>query len=245
LENRNATAAVIGAGDFIGAAIAKKFASEGFTVFAGRRHGDKLAPLVAEIEAAGGRVVGRSLDARKEEQITAFLQDADMAAPLEVCIFNVGANVNFPLLETTERVFRKVWEMACYAGFLTGREAARLMLPRGRGNIFFTGATAGMRGGIGYTAFASAKFGLRAVAQAMARELGPKNIHVAHLIIDAGVDTEWVRQRRIEALGPNALDDPDLLMPPASVAASYWQLSQQPKSAWTFALEIRPFGEKW
>src|SRR5882757_5602098 len=113
LENRNATAAVIGAGDFIGAAIAKKFASEGFTVFAGRRHGDKLAPLVGEIEAAGGRIVGRSLDARKEEEITAFLQDADATAPLEVCVFNIGANVNFPLLETTERVFRKVWEMAC------------------------------------------------------------------------------------------------------------------------------------
>ena len=143
MEYRNAAAAVIGAGDFIGAAIAKKFASEGFTVFAGRRHGDKLAPLVAEIEVAGGRVVGRSLDARKEEEIMTFLHDAEAAAPLEVCVFNIGANVNFPVLETTERVFRKVWEMACYAGFLTGREAARLMLPRGRGNIFFTGATAG------------------------------------------------------------------------------------------------------
>ena len=131
---------------------------------AGRRHGDKLAPLVAEIEAAGGRVVGRSLDARKEEEITAFLHDADMAAPLEVCIFDVGANVNFPLLETTERVFRKVWELACYAGFLASREAARLMVPRGRGSIFFTGATASLRGGSGYAAFASAKFGLRAVA---------------------------------------------------------------------------------
>ena len=135
--------------------------------------------------------------------------------------------------------------MACYSGFLAGREAAGLMLRRGKGNIFFTGATASLRGGSGYAAFASAKFGLRAVAQAMARELGPKNIHVAHLIIDSGVDTEWVRQRRIEALGPNALDDPDLLVPPASVAASYWQLYQQPKSAWTFELEIRPFGEKW
>jgi NAD(P)-dependent dehydrogenase (short-subunit alcohol dehydrogenase family) len=184
LENKDPSVAVIGAGDFIGAAIAKKFASERFTVFAGRRHGDKLAPLVGEIEAAGGRIVGRSLDARKEEEITAFLQDADATAPLEVCVFNIGANVNFPLLETTERVFRKVWEMACYAGFLTGREAARLMLPRGRGNIFFTGATAGMRGGIGYAAFASAKFGLRAVAQSAARELGPKGIHVAHVVIE-------------------------------------------------------------
>jgi NAD(P)-dependent dehydrogenase (short-subunit alcohol dehydrogenase family) len=142
-------------------------------------------------------------------------------------------------------VFRKVWEMACYSCFLAGREAAKLMLPRGQGNIFFTGATASLRGGPGYAAFASAKFGLRAVAQATARELGPKNIHVAHLVIDSGVDTEWVRQRRIEALGPNALDDPNLLMPPKSVAESYWQLYQQPRSAWTFELEIRPFGEKW
>ena len=118
-------------------------------------------------------------------------------------------------------------------------------LPRGKGNIFFTGATASLRGGVGYAAFASAKFGLRAVAQATARELGPKNIHVAHLIIDSGVDTEWVRQRRIEALGPNALDNPDALMPPSSVAESYWLLYQQPRSAWTFELEIRPFGEKW
>src|ERR1700749_5108502 len=154
MENRDATAAVIGAGDFIGAAITKKFAAEGFTVFAGRRKGEKLGPLVAEIEAAGGRVIGRSLDARKEEESTTLLQDAEAAAPLEVCIFNIGANVNFPLLETTERVFRKVWEMACYAGFLTGREAARLMTARGEGKIFFTGATASLRGGVGYAAFA-------------------------------------------------------------------------------------------
>src|ERR1700746_1119246 len=245
MQKRNATVAVIGAGDYIGAEIVKKFAAEGFTVFAGRRNGEKLEPLVKEVEAAGGSIVGRSLDARKEEETTAFLNDADKHAPLEVCIFNVGANVNFPILETTDRVFRKVWEMACWAGFLAGRESARLMLPRGSGNIFFTGATASLRGGTGYAAFASAKFGLRAVAQAAARELGPNNIHVAHLIIDAGVDTEWVRQRRIEALGPNALDNPDLLMPPSSVAEAYWQLYQQPKSAWTFELEIRPFGESW
>jgi hypothetical protein len=239
--------AVIGAGDFIGAAIAKKFASEGFTVFAGRRQGEKLAPLVAEIEAAGGRVIGRSLDARKEEEITAFLQDADATAPLEVCVFNIGANVNFPLLETAERVFRKVWEMACYAGFLTGREAARLMLPRGRGNIFFTGATAGMRGGIGYTAFASAKFGLRAVAQSAARELGPNGIHVAHLVIDAGVDTAWVRERIKEREGETALANLDSgrLMRPASVAEAYWQIYQEPRDAWSFEREIRPSAEKW
>jgi hypothetical protein len=247
MEHRNATAAVIGAGDYIGAAIAKKFAAEGFIVFAGRRSGDKLAPLVADVEANGGRIFARSLDARKEDDITAFLQEAERRAPLEVCIFNIGANVNFPLLDTTERVFRKVWEMACYSGFLTGREAARHMLPRGRGCIFFTGATASLRGGIGYAAFASAKFGLRAVAQSAARELGPKNIHVAHLIIDGGVDTAWVRDRIKEREGEDALKnlDPTRLMQPAAVAEAYWQLYQQRPDAWTFEQEIRPFGEKW
>src|SRR6516164_239969 len=247
MEQRNATAAIIGAGDYIGGAIAKKFAAEGFMVFAGRRNGEKLAPLVAEVEAAGGRIVARSLDARKEDEVAAFLRDADQRAPLEVCIFNVGANVNFPILETTDRVFRKVWEMACYAGFLTGREAARLMLPHGRGAIFFTGATASLRGGVGYAAFAAAKAGLRAVAQSAARELGPKNIHVAHLVIDAGVDTAWVRERIKAREGDDALRslDPNRLMNPASVAKAYWQLYRQPRDAWTFEMDIRPFGEKW
>ena len=247
MQQRNASAAVIGAGDFIGAAIARKFAAEGFAVFAGRRHGEKLAPLVAEIGAAGGRAVGRALDARKEGEVAAFLQDADRAAPLEVCVFNIGANVNFPLIETTERVFRKVWEMACYAGFLSAREAARLMLPRGRGNIFFTGATAGLRGGPGYAAFASAKFGLRAVAQSAARELGPQGIHVAHLVIDAGVDTAWVRERIRGREGEAALANlaPGRLMRPVAVAEAYWQIYREPPDAWSFEREIRPFAEKW
>ena len=238
--------AIVGAGDFIGSAIARTFAAAGYAVHGGRRNGEQLQPLEAEIAAAGGRFTGHTLDARSEDAIAAFLDAANPAdAPLEAVIFNIGANVQFPLLDTTERVFRKVWEMACWAGFLAGRESARLMVPRGKGNIFFTGATASLRGGSGFAAFASAKFGLRAVAQSMARELGPKNIHVAHLIIDSGVDTAWVRERREQLWGKEALDNPDLLMPPASVAASYWQLYQQPRSAWTFELEIRPFGEKW
>jgi NAD(P)-dependent dehydrogenase (short-subunit alcohol dehydrogenase family) len=239
---RNATVAVVGAGDFIGSEIAKRFAREGFIVCLGRRNGEKLDPLVREIEAAGGRATARSLDARKEEDVAAFLQAADDLAPLEVCIFNIGANVQFPLIETTERVFRKVWEMACYAGFLTVREAARIMLPRRTGKIFVTGATAGLRGGSGYAAFASAKFGLRAVAQSAARELGPQGIHVAHLVIDAGVDTAWVRER-MAASGR----DPDarVLMKPSSVAETYWTLYQQPQDAWTFELDMRPAGETW
>jgi NAD(P)-dependent dehydrogenase (short-subunit alcohol dehydrogenase family) len=124
MESRHATVAVIGAGDYIGGAIVKRFAAEGFTAFVGRRNGEKLQPLLQEIEDAGGRAFGRSLDARQEADITAFLQEADREAPLQVCIFNIGANVNFPLLDTTERVFRKVWEMACYSGFLTGLPVA-------------------------------------------------------------------------------------------------------------------------
>jgi hypothetical protein len=249
MEPRNASVAVVGAGDHIGAAIARRFAAEGYTVFCGRRNGEKLRPLVAEIEGAGGVCVGRSLDARQEEQVARFLADADAAAPLEVVVFNIGANVNFPLLDTTERVFRKVWELACHAGFLTGREAARVLLRHGRGSIFLTGATASVRGGVGYAAFASAKFGLRAVAQSMARELGPRNIHVAHLVIDSGVDTAWVRGRIAEriAADPSAAErlEPGRLLSPATIAETYWQLHRQPRDGWTHELDIRPSRETW
>lgn len=240
VTTRHASVAVIGAGDYIGAAIVRRFAAEGYLVFAGRRNGDKLEALRLEIDAAGGRLVTRSLDARDEDRVVAFLAEAESTAPLEVCIFNVGANVNFPLLETTSRVFRKVWEMACFGGFLAAREAARHMLARGAGSIFFTGATAGLRGGSGYAAFASAKFGLRAVAQSAARELGPQGIHVAHLVIDAGVDTAWVRER----MGGKPVLSGQLMRPEA-VAESYWALHQQPRDAWTFEQEIRPHAEKW
>ena len=237
---RQARVAIIGAGDYIGAAIARRFAAEGYLVFAGRRNGEKLENLRQEIEAARARIVTRSLDARDEHQVIAFLAEAERAAPLEVCIFNIGANITFPLLETTSRVFRKVWEMACFAGFIAGREAARHMLTRGHGSIFFTGATAGLRGGSGYAAFASAKFGLRAVAQSAARELGPLGIHVAHLVIDAGVDTAWVRER----MGDKPVQAGQLMRPEA-VADAYWALHGQPRDAWTFEQEIRPFAEKW
>lgn len=243
-SRRNATVAIVGAGDYIGAEIAKKFAAEGYTVFVGRRNADKLEPLRQEILAAGGDVQARGLDARDEEQMIAFFEEAERTAPLEVAIFNIGANVRAPLVETTSRVFRKVWEMACFAGFLSGREAARHMLARGRGSIFFTGATAGLRGGKGYAAFASAKFGLRAVAQAAARELGPQGIHVAHLVIDSGVDTAWVRERIRESAASGAPSN-RVLMRPAAVAEAYWSLHEQPSDAWTFEHEIRPAGEPW
>ena len=239
-------ALVVGAGDFIGSAIARRFAAGGYTTAVGRRHAEKLEPLVAEIEAAGGRARAFALDAREEENVQKVFESIERElGPLEVMIFNVGANVSFPILETTSRVFRKVWEMACFGGFLCGREAAKHMLPRQRGSIFFTGATASVRGGKGFGAFASAKSGLRALAQSMARELGPQNLHVAHLVIDAGVDTAWVRERIREAgRDPEALPE-GTLMNPASVAEAYWMLHQQPRDAWTFELDLRPHRESW
>ena len=240
------TCLIIGAGDYIGAAIAKRFAAGGFTVCLGRRGGEKNAPLVAEIEAAGGTAYSFSVDAREEQQVVSCLETIEEeGGHLDLVIFNVGGNVSFPLIDTTERVFRKVWMMACLGGFLTGREAAKHMLPRGKGSIFFTGATASMRGGAGFSAFASAKFGLRALAQSMARELGPQGIHVAHLVIDSGVDTEFVRARITQAGGDPETLPPDTLMRPESVADAYWQLHHQARDGWTHELDLRPFAEKF
>lgn len=237
---------IVGAGDYIGAAIARRFAAGGFIVCLGRRNGEKNDELVREIEAAGGQAYAYSLDAREEAQIVErFASIEKEFGPIEVMISNTGGNVKFPILETTERVFYKVWKMACLTGFLSGREAAKYMLPRNRGSIFFTGATASLRGGSGFAAFSSAKFGLRALAQSMARELGPENIHVAHLIIDSGVDTAFVRDR-IKERGDDPNDLPaDSLMNPESVAESYWMLHHQSRDAWTHEMDIRPFAEKF
>ena len=237
---------VVGAGDYIGSAIAKRFARGGFTVCMGRRRGELLEPLVEEIKAEGGTAHGYTMDARDEDSTAAvFKQIEDEVGPIEIVVFNVGGNVRFPIRETTARVFRKVWEMACFAGFFTGREAARYMVPRGRGSIFFTGASASMRGREGFAAFASGKAALRALAQSMARELGPENIHVAHLVIDSGVDTAFVRERLAQAGEDVDNLPPDTLMDPASVGEAYWMLHHQSRDGWSFELDMRPFGEKW
>lgn len=234
---------VVGAGDATGGAIAKRFAREGYIACMTRRNADKLQPLVDEIRAAGGEAHGFGSDARKEESVVALIEQIERdIAPLEVAIFNIGANVRFDITETTARVYYKVWEMACFGGFLMGREAAKVMLPRGRGSIFFTGATASLRGRAGYAAFAGAKHALRALAQSMARELGPKGIHVAHPIIDGAIDTEFIRETFPERY---ALKEQDGIVNPEHIADMYWMLHQQPRDAWTHELELRPWLENW
>lgn len=234
---------VVGAGDALGGAIARRFAREGYAAVIVRRHADQLEPLAAAIREAGGDAHPFGVDARQEGQMVALFDKVEAEiAPVEVCVFNIGANVRFPIVETTSRVFLKVWEMACFSGFLAGREAARVMTPRGQGTILFTGATASLRGRDGFAAFASAKHGLRAVAQSMARELGPKGVHVAHTIIDGAIDTAWIAENFPERYAQKAQDG---ILNPEHIADAYWALHVQPRDAWTHELDLRPWTEAW
>lgn len=236
-------AIVIGAGDALGGAIARRFAREGFEAVIVRRAADRLEPLAEQIRAEGGIAHPFGVDARQEDQMVALFERVETEiGPAEVCVFNIGANVRFPIRETTARVFFKVWEMACFSGFLAGREAAKHMAPRGRGTIIFTGATASVRGREGFAAFASAKHGLRALAQSMARELGPQGVHVAHTIIDGAIDTAWIRENFPER---HALKGQDGILNPEHIADAYWSLHAQPRDSWTHELDLRPWMEAW
>jgi NAD(P)-dependent dehydrogenase (short-subunit alcohol dehydrogenase family) len=237
------TALIIGCGDDTGTAIARAFAREGLHVCLSRRprHADKLETLAKSIRANGGLASACPVDARDEDAMIDLFKSIETdIGPLAVVIFNIGANVRFSITETTTRVFRKVWEMATFAGFLTGREAAKHMLPRGHGTIIFTGATASLRGGSGFSAFAGAKFALRALAQSMARELGPKNIHVAHVVIDGAIDTNFIREVLPDV---DAKREQDAILNPDHVAANYVMLHNQPRTAWTQELDLRPWSE--
>lgn len=232
---------VVGAGDATGGAIARRFAREGYIACVTRRSADKLAPLVAQIEAAGGKAVPFGSDARNEDEVIKLVEHIEREiAPIEAAVFNVGGNVRFGITETTTRVYTKVWEMAALAGFLMGREVAKVMLPRERGSIFFTGATASLRGRDGFAAFAGAKHALRALAQSMARELGPKGIHVAHLVIDGAIDTAFIRDTFPERY---KLKEKEGIVNPDAIAEAYWQLHIQPKNAWTHEMDLRPWME--
>jgi NAD(P)-dependent dehydrogenase (short-subunit alcohol dehydrogenase family) len=236
---------VIGAGDGLGGGIARAFAREGLVACVTRRprHLDQLQSLVGAIEAEGGKAHAFGVDARVESEVVGLVDEIEReVGPLEVVVFNIGANVRFPVVETTVQVYTKVWEMACFAGFLAGREAARVMGPRGRGAILFTGATASLRGGAGFSAFAGAKFGLRALAQSLAREMGPKGVHVAHIAIDGMIDGAFIRGLVPDAAERVARDE---ILKPDEIAKNYVWLYRQQRSAWTHEMDLRPWAEKW
>ena len=236
---------MVGAGDGLGAAIARAFSRQGLTVVVTRRsrHLPELEALAQQMRSAGAQAHAFGLDARNEDEVAGLFNRIEAEiGPLEVVVFNIGANVRFSVIETTARVFSKVWEMACLAGFLTGREAARVMAPRQKGSILFTGATASLRGGAGFSAFASAKNGLRALAQSLAREMGPKGLHVAHVVIDGAIDGAFTRERLPDAADRFARQE---ILDPEEIARNYVWLHNQGRSAWTFELDLRPWTEPW
>jgi NAD(P)-dependent dehydrogenase (short-subunit alcohol dehydrogenase family) len=234
---------VVGAGEGTGGAIARRFAREGFVACVTRRSGDKLAPLVAQITEAGGRAQAFGCDARREEEVVALVDRIEReVAPIEVFAFNVGANVPSSILEQSAQKYMKIWEMACFAGFLSAREVAKRMVARQRGTILFTGATASVRGAAGFAAFAGAKHALRALAQSMARELGPRGIHVAHVVVDGAIDTAFIRDNLPSVYEKKSEDG---ILDPDHIADNYWHLHAQPRDAWTHELDLRPWSEKW
>ncbi|MDI3355929.1 SDR family oxidoreductase [Pseudomonas sp. UYIF39] len=241
--NNKKVVLVVGAGDATGGAIAKRFTQEGFVACVTRRSADKLQPLVDAIKADGGDAHGFACDARKEEDVIALVEQIEsQIGPIEAFVFNIGANVPCSILEETARKYFKIWEMACFSGFLNAREVAKRMAKRQRGTILFTGATAGLRGASGFAAFAGAKHGIRALAQSMARELGPMNIHVAHVVVDGAIDTDFIRESFPEKY---ATKDQDGILNPEHIAENYWYLHSQPRDAWTFELDLRPWNERW
>jgi NAD(P)-dependent dehydrogenase (short-subunit alcohol dehydrogenase family) len=235
-------ALVIGAGDYLGSAILKRFAREGFHAVGTRRRGD-IETFVKEIEAEGGMATGLHSDTRNEEEVVALIDKIENdIGPIEVFVYNVGGNVMFPILETTTRIYTKVWEMCALGAFLAGREVTRKMVERERGTIIFTGATASVKGSAGYSAFAGGKHAMRALAQSMARELMPKNIHVGHVVIDGPIDTEFTRERFPDLVAARPKDG---LLQPEDIAECYWAIYAQKRSAWTFELDVRPYVEPW
>ena len=242
-SNNNKVVLVIGAGDATGGAIARRFAREGYIACVTRRSADKLQPLVDSIRAEGGQAHGFASDARKEEDVTALVEQIEREiGPIEAFVFNIGANVPCSILAETARKYFKIWEMACFSGFLTGQAVARRMVTRGRGTLLFTGATAGLRGAANFAAFAGAKHGIRALAQSMARELGPRNIHVAHVVVDGAIDTDFIRDTFPDIY---ARKEQDGILDPEHIAENYWFLHSQPRDAWTFELDLRPWMERW
>jgi NAD(P)-dependent dehydrogenase (short-subunit alcohol dehydrogenase family) len=237
---RTALIVGVGASQGLGAASARRFAREGLHVVIAGRTAEKLRQVAAELAAAGGSVETVTGDGSVEADAARFVAAAEARGPLALVLHNAGSNRRDSILELERADFEQLWREHCLGGFLTGREAARRMVPRGSGTILFTGASGSLRGKAGFAAFAAAKAGLRAVSQSMARELGPKGIHVAHVVIDGGIEGARLLARMPDLRQQRG---PDGLLNIAAIADTYWQLHLQQRSAWTQELDLRPWAE--
>jgi NAD(P)-dependent dehydrogenase (short-subunit alcohol dehydrogenase family) len=237
---RTAVVFGVGAKAGLGAALARRFAWEGLRVFLSGRTEAKVKAVAEDILRQGGRAEARTVDATKEKDVIALLDEASDQASLELVAYNVGNNLAVPLLELTAATFEDLWRQNALGGFLVGSEAVRRMLPQGHGTILFTGATASLKARPPFTGFASAKAALRALAQGMAREFGPLGIHVAHVVIDGVIDGDYATSRFSDFVKAKGKDG---LLKPDEIAEVYWALHKQPKSTWTHELDVRPFKE--
>jgi NAD(P)-dependent dehydrogenase (short-subunit alcohol dehydrogenase family) len=242
------TAIVVGVGaeQGLGAALCRRFAQDGYHVLVAGRTASKIEGVAGSILAAGGNAEAIAIDTTREDDIVRLF-DRGMApgagfAPADLVIYNAGNNRRADFRELTAATFEEFWRVGCFGGFLVGREAARRLVPLARGTLIFTGASASLRGKPGFAHFAAAKAGLRAIAQSMAREYGPQGVHVAHVVIDGGINGE-----RLVGRNPRLLEErgEDGLLGIAAIAEAYWQIHRQPRSAWTHEIDLRPFKESF
>ncbi len=240
--NKNKIALVVGVGNYLGSAIAKKFAKEGFKVVVTRRRGDLLT-LVSSIKSFGGEAIPFHSDARNETEVIKLIKKIETGVGnIDLLIYNVGGNVKSPILETSSKLYFKVWEMCAFGGFLNAKEVLKYMIPRKKGTIIFTGASASLRGKEGFSAFSGGKQALRALAQSLAKEVGPKGIHISHIIIDGLIENNNTKKLFPEEFEKRPIDG---ILNPENIAELYWQIYLQPKNSWTFETDIRPYSEKW
>ncbi len=231
---------VVGVGSGLGASLCRRFAEAGYGIAMAARHAGKLAPIAEGIAAAGGTARTYAVDGTDEPAVVRLMDEVETElGPIGVAIYNPGQRVVKSILDMESAEFEGAWRVSCLGAMIVGREAARRMVPRGQGSILFTGATASLRGGDGFAAFAAGKFGLRALAQSMARELGPLGIHVAHFVIDGGIDNERTRQRAPERVADDGLLSPD------AIAEAYYRTHAQHRSAWSHEVDLRPWREKF
>jgi len=240
------TAVVIGVGAErgLGAALCRRFAAEAYHVLIAGRTLSKIEQVVRTIVSAGGSAEPIAADTTSEQDVVRLFDRAmsprSGRAPADLVVYNAGNNRRIDFRETSAETFEEFWRIGCFGGFLAGREAARRLVPLGRGTLIFTGASASLRGKPGFAHFAAAKAGLRAIAQSMAREYGPHGVHVAHVVIDGGIDGERLRKARPQIIAERGEDG---LLGIEAIAEAYWQLHRQPRSAWTHEIDLRPYKE--